>query len=130
MKLELGKRYVRRDGEVTGPLEKNDGNPEYPFWDNEHCYSYTPEGTNDLDYVGCPLDIIRKEGDKASPEMRNADRPASEMTKREAIARDFMVKALEIGRTHSERSVGIARLAIQSADALLAELEKPQPEDQ
>jgi hypothetical protein len=34
MKLEVGKRYVRRDGKVTGPLKRSD-NPTYPFYCEE-----------------------------------------------------------------------------------------------
>lgn len=43
MKLEIGKRYVRRDGFVTGPLENNTS-PDYPLWDDDHTRSYTPNG--------------------------------------------------------------------------------------
>lgn len=51
MQLEYGKRYVRRDGKVTGPLEKNK-NPstifEYPFLDPVSTKSYALDGIYDI----------------------------------------------------------------------------------
>ena len=43
LQLELGKRYVRRDGDVSGPL-KHHNDTTYPFMDPEHGLSYTPDG--------------------------------------------------------------------------------------
>lgn len=44
MKLQLGKRYVRRDGKVTGPLESV-GLETYPFFDQLRGLSYTESGS-------------------------------------------------------------------------------------
>lgn len=43
MKLQLGKRYIGRNGLVTGPLE-NSGSEEYPFRDAESGRTYTGFG--------------------------------------------------------------------------------------
>lgn len=45
-KPEVGKRYVRRDGKLTGPLKKSPAglNEHYPLWDPEGRFSYTVEG--------------------------------------------------------------------------------------
>jgi hypothetical protein len=156
MKLELGKRYVRRDGEVTGTLERG-GTQLYTFYDPAKCEDYLPDGRF-WDRGEEPEDLIREyiENDalppqsapKASPEMRNADRPASEMTKREAIAAQAppvpdWFKAREgyenVDRPHPTKvgcRTDTLQLVIESemerlirwqytyADALLAELEK------
>lgn len=44
MNLQLGKRYVRRDGEVTGPLE-NSGSKAFPFHCPLRVCSYTESGS-------------------------------------------------------------------------------------
>ncbi len=46
MKLEEGKRYVRRDGEISGVLEKNTGMSKcnFPFYDPAHEFSYNEKG--------------------------------------------------------------------------------------
>lgn len=49
MKLEYGKRYVTRGGDVSGPLEQNRGGyipTEFPFFCNKLCTSFRPDGTN------------------------------------------------------------------------------------
>lgn len=45
--LELGRQYVRRDGEVTGPLVSNEwtDRDRYPFHDPEHEEIYALDGT-------------------------------------------------------------------------------------
>lgn len=44
LKLEVGKRYIRRDGFVTAPLTKNPISAGYPFWDPKEENSYTEDG--------------------------------------------------------------------------------------
>lgn len=44
LKLEVGKQYVRRDGEVTDPLQTHDDNP-----DSEE--TYTPSGESPADLI-------------------------------------------------------------------------------
>jgi hypothetical protein len=46
MKIELGKRYKRRDGVITGHIECNINNP-YPFTDPMVGYDYTLDGVTD-----------------------------------------------------------------------------------
>ena len=43
LKLEVGKRYVTRDGRVTAPLDR-DGFETYPFTDGDFC-TWTEHGT-------------------------------------------------------------------------------------
>ena len=58
MKLEYGKRYVRRDGEVTGPLQKNPSR-DYPFNDDANANSYSKTGDYNLDDgEDCPFDLV------------------------------------------------------------------------
>jgi len=45
MKLEIGKRYLLRDGRVTGPLTDNSTSSEvYLFWCEKLSRSWTPDG--------------------------------------------------------------------------------------
>lgn len=57
IKLEVGKRYVMRNGDVTGPLEISN-NPTYPYQDRKTGRVWTVYG----DYLGKPissdLDIV------------------------------------------------------------------------
>ena len=48
MKLKYGKRYVRRDGEVTGPLEKSNFCDTYRYKDPTTGHTYTQSGIYDL----------------------------------------------------------------------------------
>ena len=41
MKLEIGQRYIRRDGLLTSPLEKCTLSSD--LWDDEHSKSYDPK---------------------------------------------------------------------------------------
>lgn len=43
MKLEVGKRYVRRDGKVTGPIELYN-HEQYHFRDSMHAHTYHESG--------------------------------------------------------------------------------------
>lgn len=60
MKLEAGKKYRLRSGEVVGPLE-NRGGGTYPFcWVSlgGHLLTWTPEGNYDLGEIGSTDDIV------------------------------------------------------------------------
>ena len=60
LKLEVGKRYVRRDGEVTGPLVKlpNRGGIDYHH-DRDFGCLYWDHGQYDLD-ADSPEDLIKE----------------------------------------------------------------------
>lgn len=66
MKIETGKRYVRRDGLITDPIEITSG-PTYPFWDSKHGTTHTPQG----EWIGPeaiePEDLIREYTPTPSP---------------------------------------------------------------
>ena len=59
MKLEFGKQYVRRDGEVTGPLGKHT-NRDFPYMDPTTGETYTKNGEFDIFDEGevCGLDLV------------------------------------------------------------------------
>jgi hypothetical protein len=58
-------------------------------------------------------------------QVKNADKPASQMTKREMIAAMAMQGLLACGDSHDEHTTTVtAKSAVSLADALLAELEK------
>lgn len=59
MKLEVGKKYVRRDGNTTGPLESYDGCP-FVFLDPYYGESYTEEGYYFQDRTKASRDLIRE----------------------------------------------------------------------
>jgi uncharacterized coiled-coil protein SlyX len=56
MKLEIGKRYVLRDGSTTGPLRQNNLHP-FPFFCDELSYSWKEDGGYINDFVH-PRDIV------------------------------------------------------------------------
>lgn len=43
MIIQLGKRYIREDKEITGNLERSD-NKDYPFYDSRFNHLYTETG--------------------------------------------------------------------------------------
>lgn len=58
IKLEVGKKYVARDGSVHGPLSyNNDGDSRYAFCDSEN--TWRRDGRY---YIGCTnsLDLVRE----------------------------------------------------------------------
>lgn len=59
IQLEVGKRYVRRDGNTTGPLESYDGYP-FVFLDPDYGESYTEEGYYFQDRTEASRDLIRE----------------------------------------------------------------------
>lgn len=64
MKLEIGKRYVRRDGLITAPLRASRRAAAYPLWDDDHALSYTPNGVCLLGAESNP-DIVAEYEDPA-----------------------------------------------------------------
>lgn len=44
IELEVGKRYVRRDGCITAPLRFETGKGDYPFFDNDYGRPYYKNG--------------------------------------------------------------------------------------
>lgn len=68
MKLEVGKRYVRRDGQVTSPLRYEE-HDTFMFWDDQDCNSYKEDGA--FHYCGTStLDLIEEyaeEQDEPTP---------------------------------------------------------------
>lgn len=57
MKLQLGKRYIRRDGQVTRPLVKNN-HRTYPFRDPKTAYVYQLDGRGSCSGLTLNLDIV------------------------------------------------------------------------
>lgn len=47
LRLEIGKRYRRHDGHLTGPLERSPNNLGYPFFDPVTGWSYIGDGVFD-----------------------------------------------------------------------------------
>lgn len=70
MKIEEGKRYVRRDGEISGPMQITD-NEKYPFMDGTS--TYTANGRiwkpiiTDLDLIEEYKENAMKEVDFSKP---------------------------------------------------------------
>lgn len=65
MLIEVGKRYVRRDGAITGPLVPSDhDNPEdqknYPFSDSHRHLTYATNGQWALDVSETPFDLVEE----------------------------------------------------------------------
>lgn len=61
MKIEAGKRYVRRDGKISGVISGvDDQSCLYPFWDREETLSYMPDGRYDSDGEPYPCDLIKE----------------------------------------------------------------------
>lgn len=58
MKIEAGKRYVRRDGEISGVISAQ-RNIAYPFLDTEANASYSASGSYSI-RVRHPWDLIRE----------------------------------------------------------------------
>ena len=44
MKIEAGKRYVRRDGAISGMIREDCNDEDYPFWDDSDGSSYNEYG--------------------------------------------------------------------------------------
>jgi len=88
MKIEIGKRYVLKDGRVTGPVVANrsGGREDYPFraWVPTSIESPTTGGELTWaakgkywydDYVGSPKDIASKFVEQPKPELAKPSIP-------------------------------------------------------
>lgn len=107
MQLEVGKRYFRRDGKITGPLEAR-GDTGYSFWDSLHRTSHKANGmrvfgasdAEDLisEYTENPIEAIEKE---LAAERIRAGEKLRELEKRLAKARTKKqtIKHGDYGRT-------------------------------
>ena len=77
MKLEIGKRYIRRDGKITPPLEYS---RTYPFHDSDRVLSYAEDGVylrgevRDCDLVAEYIELKHEPEDKAGDLMADAAR--------------------------------------------------------
>lgn len=72
LKLEYGKRYVRRDGKVTGPMKANDEGDSkyqetYPFYDPECYQGYKSNGRYLKDESQCRLDLVSEYVEPQAP---------------------------------------------------------------
>lgn len=67
LKIKVGKRYVRRDGEITGIIVRSEEEPKYPYMDSSTGFTYMYTGVYyELDpfhsfdliteYIECPED--------------------------------------------------------------------------
>lgn len=73
--LEVGKRYVLRDGRVTGPLEGT-SNADYPLWCNELATSWTRSGAYSIGFDREPQDIVAEYIEPpASPPQPSPEKP-------------------------------------------------------
>lgn len=45
MQLQEGKRYVRRDGQLTGFITRDSMSPEYPYFDRDNAEIYREDGS-------------------------------------------------------------------------------------
>lgn len=72
LKLKLGRQYRRKDGKITGPLQRNQGNTNkvYPFWDPVTTTSYTADGLFNYDYnLGHSNDLVSEWADPNLPDL-------------------------------------------------------------
>lgn len=61
IKIEIGKRYSRRDGRISGPICKNPlTHRDYPFFDPETEERYAHEGWRYASRMPCGLDLIKE----------------------------------------------------------------------
>ena len=60
LKLEYGKRYIRRDGLVTDPLEESHLPAAWPFLDPKYSWTYTPEGFNKTPEAETKHDLVEE----------------------------------------------------------------------
>ena len=56
MKLEAGKKYIRRDGKVVGPLEYRSYAKHWPFYFDGH--TWTINGMNVDSYTNVSSDLV------------------------------------------------------------------------
>lgn len=70
MKLEIGKRYVRRDGKITAPLRKGQVTSPYPFVDSATGCIYMPDGIYEIGYAPHSCDLVAEYVESPSLETR------------------------------------------------------------
>ena len=70
LKIEVGKRYVRRDGEITGVIVRSEIEPMYPYMDSSTDHTYMDTGVYYEFKPFHPLDLTTEyiEGSKETPE--------------------------------------------------------------
>jgi hypothetical protein len=60
-KIEIGKRYLRRDGKISGPICKNPlTHRDYPFLDPETEERYAHEGWRYASHMPSGLDLMNE----------------------------------------------------------------------
>ena len=113
MKIEAGKRYVRRDGTVSGVIEKIKTEDNYQFWDSVHDDFYNENG----------LMFLGKEHDKDL--IREYVEPVSEQPEQTETLRDrFAMAALSavlsvsIGNGWLDK-YKLSKLSYEYADAMM-----------
>lgn len=115
LKLEVGKRYVRLDGEVTAPLEPNDDST-YPFWDRANGATYTSTGLWHINALGCNglNDLVAEylEQTEAAPQKTLRDEFAM-------AALSALILKHSLLRDDTAAQQGVAEAAYRLADAML-----------
>jgi len=116
IKLESGKRYVRRDGKVSGPLAIAH-NDEYPFVDEVHDEDYMADGSYIMTSLERPEDLV-EEATEQKDTLREQRR--YEIAK---VVLTALISSESVADGYYPTSSAAARV-VELADALLAELEK------
>jgi len=99
LKLEIGKRYRRRDGIVTEPLVES-GNSTFPFYDPQHRTAYTATGKFFPDGEDHSSDLIDEVVDKPV-----TIEPGEEFTTKDA-AKCAVAKGMEVSGVVFEYELG------------------------
>ena len=68
MKIEVGKAYRARKGDKVTIIEKDDLQPDYPFWSEEKHYSFFPNGHAHHPSDESPDDLIAEWTDEHDAE--------------------------------------------------------------
>lgn len=134
MKLELGKKYIRRDRQITGQLEDAQ-DKRYRFYDPKNYIPYTAEGSDLLSSVGCLGDwnlvaeYIDPDDEPAIITGKAGTNPTSindmvkfppEKTLRDEFAMAALTGILENSASFSLPSKDLAEISYRLADAMLA----------
>lgn len=67
LEVQVGKKYVRRDGRVSGPIEYS-GGTDYPFRDSVTHFTYKSDGTWDVTRHPAAEDLVSEYVEPAKPE--------------------------------------------------------------
>jgi len=113
MKIEAGKRYMRRDGEVTGYMVATES--YHLFLDPDRKYWYDIHGNND-DFPDLPP-LINEYMD-----LKEATSSTTRTKWRYEMARRAMTTLMAL--SPDEPYTNLAETAVKIADILLNELEK------